>query len=96
MLCTGLIQHAAIQLHNALEYFQTDRNQDKPVSNHYQQPKRTTQTIIFDPRPGPRQGLKGEGRVEVTEMIKGFLFCFEIFHHGISLGIGNFGKYKYL
>ena len=56
----------------------------------------TTQTIISDLRPGPRRGLEGEGRVEVTEMIKGFLFCFESFHHGISLGIGKFGKYKYL
>ena len=53
------------------------------------------QTIISDPRTGPRRGLEGEERVEVTEMIKGLLFCFEIlkFHHGISLGIG---KYKYL
>ena len=58
------------------------------MSNHYQQPKRT----ISDPRPGPRRGLEGEGRVEVTEMIKGFLFCFENFHHGISLGIRKFGK----
>ena len=51
---------------------------------------------MFDPRPGPRRGLDWEGRVEVTEITKGFLFCFELFHHGISLGIGNFGKYKYL
>ena len=26
--------------------------------------------------------------------IKGFLFCFEIFHYGFSLRIGKFGKYK--
>ena len=53
---------------------------------------------MFDPRPGPRRGLDwgGGGGVEVTEMIKGFLFCFELFHYRISLGIGNFGKYKYL
>ena len=34
--------------------------------------------------------------VGVTEMIKGFIFGFEIFHYGISLGIGKFGKYKYI
>ena len=34
--------------------------------------------------------------VRVTEMIKGFIFGFEIFHYGISLGIGKFGKYKYI
>ena len=34
--------------------------------------------------------------VGVTEMIKGFVFGFEIFHYGISLGIGKFGKYKYI
>ena len=60
------------------------------MSNNFQQPKRKTQTIISDPRPGPRRGLEGKVRVAVTEMIKGFLFCFEIFHHGISLGIGKF------
>ena len=38
---------------------------------------------------------EGEGRVKVTEMINGFPFRFEIFHHGISLGIENFGKHKY-
>ena len=81
-----------MQLHNALGYFQTDRNQGKQEWNHYQQPKKT----ISDPRPGPREWLEGERRVEVTKMIKGFLFCFEIFHHGVSLGIGKFGKYKYL
>ena len=32
----------------------------------------------------------GEGRVKVTEMIKGFRFCFEIFHYGFSLRIGKF------
>ena len=40
--------------------------------------------------------MEGEGRVEGTEMIKGFLFCFENFHYGISLGIEKFGKYKYI
>ena len=34
--------------------------------------------------------------VGVTEMIKGSIFGFEIFHYGISLGIGKFGKYKYI
>ena len=34
--------------------------------------------------------------VKVTEMIKRFIFCFEIFNYGISLGIGKFGKYKYI
>ena len=29
VLYTGFIQHVAIQLHNALGYFQIDRNQDK-------------------------------------------------------------------
>ena len=38
--------------------------------------------------------MEGEERVKVTEMIKGFLFCFEIFHFGFSLRIGKFGKYK--
>ena len=41
---------------------------------------RTGQTIIFDSMPGLRRGLEGEGRVKVTEMIKVFLFCFEILH----------------
>ena len=39
--------------------------------------------------------MEKEGRVEVAEMTKGFLFGFENFHDGISLGIGKFGKYKY-
>ena len=39
--------------------------------------------------PGLRRGLEGKGRVKVTEMIKVFLFYFEIFHQGISLAIGN-------
>ena len=43
-----------------------------------------------------KRRLEGEGRVKVTEMIKVFLFCFEIFHQGISLVIGKFGKYKYI
>ena len=55
---------------------------------------RTAQTITLGSAEGG--GWRGEGRVEVTEMIKGFLFCFENFHHGISLGIGKFGKYKYI
>ena len=51
------------------------------VSNYYYQlPKRTAQTVIFDSMPGLTRRLEGEGRVKVTEMIKVFLFCFEIFH----------------
>ena len=51
------------------------------VSNYYYQlPKRTAQTVIFDSMPGLTRGLEGEGSVKVTEMIKVFLFCFEIFH----------------
>ena len=62
------------------------------MPKYCQQPKRTAQTI-FDPGPGPRRGFVEEGRVKVTEMIKVFLFCFDIFHSGISLAIGKFGKY---
>ena len=43
---------------------------------------------------GGGEEVGGEGRVKVTEMIKGFRFCFEIFHYGFSLRIGKFGKYK--
>ena len=60
------------------------------MPKYCQQPKRTAQTI-FDPGPGPR--FVEEGRVKVTEMIKVFLFCFDIFHQGISLAKGKFGKY---
>ena len=28
-------------------------------------PKRTAQTIIFDPRPGPGQGLEGRGELQL-------------------------------
>ena len=41
---------------------------------------------MFDPRPGPSRGLDLEGRVEVTEVIKGFLFCFELFITGFLWG----------
>ena len=65
------------------------------MSNYYYQlPKRTAQTKIFDSMPCLRRGLEGEGRVKVTNMIKVFLFCFEIFHQGISLAIGKFSKYN--
>ena len=49
------------------------------MPKYCQQPKRTAKTI-FDPGPGPRRGFVEEGRVKVTEMIKVFLFCFDIFH----------------
>ena len=51
------------------------------MPKYCQQPKRTTQTI-FDPGPVPRQGFVDEGRVKVTEMIKVFLSCFDIFIRG--------------
>ena len=88
MLYTGLIQHIAIQLHNALGYFQTDRNQENRGRGRSVEPLPTT-------KKNNANNNEGEGRVKVTEMIKGFPFRFEIFHHGISLGIGNFGKHKY-
>ena len=49
---------------------------------------------IKTPLGGGGGEVGGEERVKVTEMIKGFLFCFEIFHFGFSLRIGKFGKYK--
>ena len=45
------------------------------MPKYCQQPKRTAKTI-FDPGPGPRRGFVEEGRVKVTETIKGISFLF--------------------
>ena len=61
--------------------------------NPYQPLKRTTQTIISDPRPDPRRELKGGGvgkeRVEVTEMTRDFFFVLKFFITGFLWGWEN-------
>ena len=58
------------KLQDTFGYFQTDRNQEKQKNREkcltsLQQPKRTAQRIIFDPRPGPGQGLEGRGELKL-------------------------------
>ena len=59
------------KLQDTFGYFQTDRNQEKQRNREkgftsLQQPKRTAQTIIFDPRPGRAQGLEGRGELKLS------------------------------
>ena len=59
------------KLQDTFGYFQTDRNQEKQRNREkgltsLQQPKRTAQTIIFDPRPGRGQGLEGRGELKLS------------------------------
>ena len=70
LLHTGYIQHIAIELTNALGYFQTDRNQDK--QRKWEKCRTTTvctnnknSAIMFDPRLSPRHGLEGRGELKL-------------------------------
>ena len=58
------------KLQDTFGYFQTDRNQEKQRNREkcltsLQQPKRTAQTRIFDPRPGSGKGLEGRGELKL-------------------------------